>query len=426
MNPRVIGAAAASLVVLAACSTSDTSDPSESSDLRALEAGVDIDQPILQDFPAAPNPPSAFASVASWSLDYVALRDPNNPSNPDPTDPFNGFFLIGNDAGGTPLFFDAIALTDEGVGHFLFSFQTDQAGSYLQIPLVATTDDAAATAIVNATVGWLMSEKTRVGLAIQSEFATDTGADASTLTTQDLTTWKEGLQCVADLAVMGLTITDPVAFFASEAAVDGTFAVVSAVTGTGGTGSDVAGTVTNATLAGVAKGVGNAVKNAVTSGSIGEGTGTLLKSGTGALGAVAVAGAVGYQVYKNGVGAGLATAIKLVVPQACVAAYENITQVPHVVVAGGTDASTGACVASTDCMGALPGNTEACSDGTSAGAQWTCTSGACIISYCADNGGIATGTGDASADGGGSYDGGGVSSDGGDSFDGGEASNDGS
>jgi hypothetical protein len=334
------------LVGAAACSTADSIFSSESGDLRALEAGVDIDVPLIQDFPADPNPPAAFTSVASWSLNYVAYRDPSNTSNPDPTDPFNGFFLIANDSSGTPLFFDAIALTGEGVAHFVFSFQTDDAGSYLEIPLVAASDDPNAADLVNATVGWLMSEKTRVGLAIQSKYSAGTQVDGSAVAsqslsikaqslgfrTESLTDWENGLQCAADLAVLGLTITNPVAFFAAEAAVDGTFAVVNAVSGTGGTEQNVGGAIVNASLAGVAKGVGSAVTKAVASGAISSGTVSALKLGGGAVALVGAAGAVGYQVYKNGIKAGLQTAIDAVVPQSCIATYKDITQVPQVAV----------------------------------------------------------------------------------------------
>jgi hypothetical protein len=297
-------------------------------------------------------------------------------------------------------------------------FQTDEAGSYLEIPLIAASDDSAAVATVNSTVSWLMSEKTRVGMAVGAKFAASSEDASSTIAPQDLTTWKDGLQCMADLAVLGLTITDPVAFFASEAAVDGTFAVISAVSGTGGTGNDVGGAVTNATLLGVAKGVGKAVTNAVSHGAIGADTVSALKAGGGALAAVGVAGAVGYQIYKNGVGAGLQTAINAVVPQACVSAYQNFTQVPNVTVTP----TSGACMSESDCTGSLPSGTQTCADGSSAGASWLCNSGVCVIAYCASEGGTAGSSSDPSDAGAPGSEGGASSSDSGEpSYESGDA-----
>jgi hypothetical protein len=56
--------------------------------------------------------------------------------------------------------------------------------------------------------------------------------------------------------------------------------------------------------------------------------------------------------------------------------------------------SAEACSVATDCTGFLPRNVEQCSDGTTAGASWTCVKDKCEIAYCsastAGNGGCNT------------------------------------
>src|SRR5262249_16411996 len=148
-------------------------------ELRALQEGVDVDESIIEDVPADASPPKALGAVKSWSVHYVELRDPSNPDNPDPVDPFNGFFLIAKDANGAPIFFDTMALTDEGIAHFYFSVQTDKDGNYLEIPLLAAPGDAEGAKRVQETVDWLTAEKTRIGGIIQNEYATDASADDS-------------------------------------------------------------------------------------------------------------------------------------------------------------------------------------------------------------------------------------------------------
>ena len=143
------------LAVLVACSgalsgacggsSGDDTTGDTDGELRQLESGVDVNEVIVEKVPATPAPDDALPHVSSWTVRYVELRDPANPNNPDPTDPFNGFFLVANDASGTPLFFDTMALTDQGVAHFFFSFDTatDANGnaSYVELPLVAAEGD---------------------------------------------------------------------------------------------------------------------------------------------------------------------------------------------------------------------------------------------------------------------------------------------
>jgi hypothetical protein len=45
-------------------------------------------------------------------------------------------------------------------------------------------------------------------------------------------------------------------------------------------------------------------------------------------------------------------------------------------------APTNACSSASDCTGFLPRNVEQCSNGTSSGASWGCVEGACQIQYC--------------------------------------------
>jgi hypothetical protein len=75
---------------------------------------------------------------------------------------------------------------------------------------------------------------------------------------------------------------------------------------------------------------------------------------------------------------------------------QNGTCVIQVCEANGGTASPGgggganSCQQPTDCSGLLPRNQVQCADGSFAGAQWDCVSGACQISYCDNNGGTAT------------------------------------
>jgi hypothetical protein len=57
---------------------------------------------------------------------------------------------------------------------------------------------------------------------------------------------------------------------------------------------------------------------------------------------------------------------------------------------GGNGGGSNSCQQPTDCSGFLPRNEVQCADGSFAGAQWDCVSGACQISYCDNNGGTAT------------------------------------
>src|SRR5688572_25052107 len=86
------------------CSTATEGVDESSDELRQLQEGVDVDVSLLEDFPADAHPPANLAKVRKWSVHYVEMRDPANPKNRDPKDPFNGLFLIAKDAGGTPLF----------------------------------------------------------------------------------------------------------------------------------------------------------------------------------------------------------------------------------------------------------------------------------------------------------------------------------
>ncbi len=315
-----------------ACSAPDDDVLAEDDDLRAPREG-DVDQVLIDSVAADSKPPEGLANVKSWSVHYVQLRDPKNPANPDPIDPFNGFFLIAKDAKGTPLFFDTIALTDDGIAHFYFSLKTDTDGNYFEMPLLAPSDDPEAAERVQKMVSWLVSEKTRLGRVIERIYETDPAVSAasSKLTPMNVTAgqWKAGIKCAADLAVLALTFTSPITMLVAQAAVDGTFAIVDAVSGTGGTRQDLESAAANATMAGVAKGVGKAVNRAVRKGLISPKTAATAKSAGGPLVLVAMVGVVGYQMYDKGVKAGLKTAVSLLVPESCRQTYKNITELPH-------------------------------------------------------------------------------------------------
>ena len=262
----------------------------------------------------------------------MQLRDPKNPALPDPVDAFNGFFLVAKDVNGTPLFFDTIALTDDGLAHFYFSVKTDESGNYFEMPLLAAADDPDATALAAKKVSWLVAEKTRLGHLIESRYATATTATASaTIRPMDTAAqeWTAGAECAADLAVLALTASSPITMLVAQAAVDGTFALVDAVSGADGAKTGLENAATNATMAGVAKGVGKAVSHAVTKGSLSGKTVDSLKAAGGPALIVGMVAVVGYQMYEHGAKAGFAAAVNLLIPDACVKTYKNITQLPH-------------------------------------------------------------------------------------------------
>jgi uncharacterized membrane protein YgcG len=76
--------------------------------------------------------------------------------------------------------------------------------------------------------------------------------------------------------------------------------------------------------------------------------------------------------------------------------------------------SAGTCNQPTDCTGFLPQNQEQCADGTFSGASWACDSNTCTISYCANDGGLASSSGSSDGGGGGGDSDGGTASGGGD------------
>ena len=323
------GAAASST----ACSAPEEEmSAADEAELRALRAGVDINEALIENTPAGPNAPAVFANVRSWDIRHVELRDPTNPGQPDPTDPFNGFFLIAKDVKGNPLFFNTLAMTDEGIAHFYFSFETDDAGNYLEIPLIATEGDAESVQRVKATTEWLASEKVRLGHVLKDTYADERASMISPVQgvqVQDWAAWRNKVKCVAELAVFALTMTNPIAFFLAQAAVEGGFAIADAVTKSGDATKGGVAAVTNAALGGVGKGVGKAVSAAVTKGKITQGAvNTAKKVGVRAVG-VAMVGAVGYQVYKHGVAKGLKEAVKMLIPESCQLAYAEVFATPR-------------------------------------------------------------------------------------------------
>jgi hypothetical protein len=305
----------------------DADTDAESGELRAPSAS-DVDELLLDDVAADESPPEALAAVKAWSVRHVQLRDPNDPSRPDPVDPFNGFFVVAKDANGAPLFLDAMALTDEGVAHFYFSVRTDEAGKYIELPLLAAPRDQPAAARVERNVNWLASEQKRLGMLIKSSVAAD--AFTASLAPRAAHPWMAALKCTADLAVLALTATNPIAMLAAQAAVDGTFALVDAVAGNdAAAASEATGAAVQATMATVALGVGKAVSHAVSLGLVSNKTVGTGKAVGGAGLVVAMVGAVGYQTYAHGAKAGLKTALDVLVPQSCQETYANLTDVPH-------------------------------------------------------------------------------------------------
>lgn len=306
------------------------SDGSDSA-LRQLQAGIDVDIPVIDGVALGSPAPKVFERVRSWSVRYVELRDPKDPENPDPEAPFNGFFLIARDAEERPLFFDTMALTDQGVAHFYFSVDTDARGNYLEIPLLAAPDDAEGRQRVEETVAWLGSERLHLASVIGQAFADDDATAVSPRSIQ-VQSWRKiftGAKCVADLAVLGLAVTNPITFFFAQAAVDGTFALVDAATGTGDAADGAASAAAHATIGGVAKGVGRVVRSSVERGTIQQTTVNGARRAGGATLAVGMVGAIGYQAYENGARGALSTAIEMVVPQSCQETYRNITRVPN-------------------------------------------------------------------------------------------------
>ena len=149
------------------------------------------------------------------------------------------------------------------------------------------------------------------------------------MTTQSLGSKLAWLKCAADLAVFGLTITNPITFLVAQAAVDGAFALVDAVTDDGNATKDAVGAVTTAGMAGVASGVGKAVNTAVARGLVSDATVGVVKRAGGAVALVGMASVVGYQFYDKGLVGGAKAALSFIIPQSCQTAYASMTEVPH-------------------------------------------------------------------------------------------------
>ena len=311
------GALSFVLALATACAGTPEDAAGTGDALRELIAGVDVDEEIVARVPAGANAPDAFADVRSWSLRYVELRDPARPDAPDPVEPFIGYFLIAQDASGAPLFFETMAVTDEGLAHYYFSVGTT-GGSYREIPLVTPGDDAAAERRVADTTAWLSAEKARVAGAVEKAFRVK---PSSLGTLSGYSVWRDRLKCAADLAVFALTLTNPLAFFAAQAVVDGAAALVDGTAGDGEKAHAYAsGAAINGGIYGVSKGVGKVVARYVAK----EKTAMLKRAGSPVL-LVGMVGLIGYQAFMAGdaKGALVATA-KLLIPASCQAAYGEL------------------------------------------------------------------------------------------------------
>lgn len=314
----------------------------ESSALRAIEA-QDINMVLVEDVPVDAPPSDAVAPamkrVASWTLRHVEYRDKNDATKPDAAEPFKGYFLIANDRNGEALFLDAISIVDakegiHGTVHSFFSFATrpGEKGTfeYEELPL-ARSDDPAAQARVEATHAWLAGQRTLVAKALARRYDTAVTSAATSTRATDLRPLAIDklavAKCAADIAILVLTFTNPIAGFLIQAGVDGAFAVLEAATGENPTENAVS-SGTNLALVGVVKGAEAAVTRSVAASLIVAAAGKKVAVATAAVGA---AGYVGYQVWDKGVvegtkatGSGMASLAKALVPTSCQKAYESI------------------------------------------------------------------------------------------------------
>lgn len=300
--------------------------------LRQIQA-QDVNEVLVENVRVVQKPGAdvapALKRVASWTLRHVEYRDAANPEKQDELEPFRGYFLVANDADGNALFLDAISIVDkdglEGSVHSFFSFasRANQAGimEYEELPL-APGEDAASQARSKATHAWLAAQRATVADALRARFG---ATDAQTTSLHTLGLDKlQAMKCAADIALLVLTVTNPITGFLLQAGADGAFALIQAASGQGGTESALDATA-GVALAGVAKGAEMTITRSVAASILVVAGGAKVAVLTAAVGAT---GYVGVQMWKKGVpeggASGMKDIVKLLVPTSCQKAYASM------------------------------------------------------------------------------------------------------
>jgi hypothetical protein len=281
------------LLAVPACASQGEEDDATEDALRAPRPG-DVEVPLLGQTPAS-NAPAKFAAVASWSIDYVEMRDPN------PDNQYRGMMLYARDAKGellylAPLGWSGAAAaaplgeTDAPIEAFLYHAEPDEYGNLIPVTFdVGETRTAERIAAEKASIDWLLSEERRlIGLIpppAPSKGGIGIRADRPVL---------DGVECAARIASLFLA-TNPVLYFLVDGGIDVARGLID------GSGEKVASGVVKGGFAGVAqvikKKAGQKALNRTILGVIGVG--------------------VGYNVYKHGVVGGLAQTAKDLIPESC-------------------------------------------------------------------------------------------------------------
>jgi hypothetical protein len=276
--------------VPACASSGDESDATEDA-LRAPRAG-DLEVPMLGQTPAS-NAPAKFAAIASWSIDYVEMRDPN------PENQYRGMMLYARDAKGellylAPLGWSGAAASaplgesDAPIEAFIYHAEPDKDGNLVPVTFdVGEGRDAARIEEEKASIDWLLSEERRlVGLIhAPSQGGIGIRADQPVL---------DGVECAARIAALFFA-TNPVLYFLVDGGIDVARGLID------GSGEKVATGVIKGGFAGVAQVVKKKAGQKVLN--------------RGILGVIGVG--VGYNVYKHGVVGGLAQTAKDLIPESC-------------------------------------------------------------------------------------------------------------
>lgn len=281
----------AAVTTAAGCASSEEDTSSAEDELRALRAG-DVDLEMVGRTPAA-LPPAKFASVATWSVSYVVMKDPNPENN------YRGLLMIGrdkddNDVYYMPIGWSGAAAAEDAPRSQAAGFIYDAAHPAEDGSLAPVTFDFAAQKnradqeSEAAAMKWLVAEEQRVVTMVREQQAEN--AQIKTLGKYD------GLNCAAQAAAMVLVV-NPVAYFVVSGGID----LI-----TGFFEKDVATAAGGAATVAVG-GVARAVQK---------------KYGTKGLVRAGVAGAaigVAWNTYQNGgnLGKGVTETLKSAVPASC-------------------------------------------------------------------------------------------------------------
>lgn len=277
-------------VVASGCASSTEEADTTEGALRAPRAG-DVVTEILAPTPAVAAP-KKFADIATWSVDYVEMKDE------DPNNAYRGVMLFAADESGQTLYLMPLGFRGEAANaplgssdaapeFFVYNAEPDENGNLTPITFdVGTKTDKARVDEEKSSIDWLVREQKRLLAMIDSR------STVGTIHTQSVAF--EGIECAAHLAAF-LLAANPVLYFLVDGGIDLAFGLLD------GSGEKIAAGAIKGGLGGVAQ----VIKKTA-------GTKGLNRTIAGV-----VVASVGYNVYKEGVVDGLVQTAKDLVPDSC-------------------------------------------------------------------------------------------------------------